>query len=145
MAFSLDVVQDEIIAFLDANFHEPFVEQAIPDIETVKRNKQGKIDPYFSFQFGQVVQQGSEGFAGAFHADYQLPIYFQAVAPTPVIGRKMANKLTREFLGAGFSWAGEVRQRSGGPMFPMVQSTGAAEAYVFPSSFGLLMQLSLQA
>lgn len=145
MAFSLDVVQDEIVAFLEANFAQAFVHQAIPDTQTVKRNTQGKIEPYFAYRFGQPVQQGSEGFAGAFHADYRLPVYIEAISPDPGVGQRMANKLTRVFLGAGFSWAGEVRQRSGGPMFPMVQSTGATEAYVFPSSFGLLTQLSLEA
>lgn len=145
MAFSLDLVQDEIVGYLKSTISQPLHEQAIPDTSTVRRNEVGQIDPYISFQFGTPVQQGSRSFAGSFHDDYILPIYFQVISPEPALGRRIANKLLRTFLGAGFSWGGQVRQRSGGPMFPMVQSTGATEAYAFPLSFGLLVQLSLEA
>lgn len=145
MAFSLDITQEEIIAHLEAELAQPLHEQAIPDIETVRRNEAGEIDPYIAFQFGMPVQQGATSFAGAMHHDYVIPIYLQVISPDAALGRRIANKIVRVFLGKGFSWAGEVRQRSGGPMFPMVQSTGATEAYAFPLSFGLSMQLSLEA
>lgn len=145
MAFSLDTTQAEILAYLDAQFVQPVIEQGIPDTQTVRRNTAGAIDPYIAVSFGMPVQQGSRGFSGAFHDDYVLPLYGVVIAPTPEIARELGNKFVRVFLGKGFSWAGEVRQRSGGPMFPMVQSSGATEAYAFPVSFGLLMQLSLEA
>lgn len=141
MAFSLDTVQEDIIAFIDAQFVQPLVEQGVPDISTVLRNESGDIEPYISFQFGDTQEGATRSMAGVRAGDYQLPIYFQCVAPEADIARRLSNKLTRVFLGETFPWAGSVRKRPGGGMWPLTGSNSATEAYLAPSSFGVLLEL----
>ena len=143
--YSLDSIQDAILAYLDGQFVQPVIEQAIPDSQTVLRNRSGNIDPYIAVQFGDPQARGARAMAGPTGDDYSLPIYTQVIAPDPSVARKMSNKMNRVFLGETFPCAGSVRKRAGGNMFPIVTSTGANEAYQFPASFGLLIQLSLDA
>lgn len=145
MAFSLQEVQEDVLALLDTEFVQPIVEQGIVDINTVKRNSAGRIDPYIAISFGQPREQGAKSFVGAWGHDYVLPVYAQVIASTPKVARELGNKLIRVFLGQGFDWAGEVRQMSGGPTIPITNSTQATEAYTVPMSFGLLLQLSMDA
>lgn len=133
-------IQDDILEYIDGQFVQNVVEQAIPDSKTVKRNGVGAIDPYVAVQFGDLQQGVSYSFAGPRGDDYILPVYTQVIAPTPAIARKLSNKVRDVLLGESFPWTGSVRKRPGGAMFPLVASTGATEAYIYPASFGILIQ-----
>lgn len=138
---NLEEIQEDILETLGTGLAQPVVEQAIVDIDNVKRNLAGDIDPYFAVQLAMPSQQGATSFGGPRHDDYVQVVYIQAVAPTPEIARKMSNKLWDLFLGSSAPWTGSVRQRSGGAFLPMVNSNNATEAYVMPSSFGVTVQL----
>ncbi len=140
MASTIGITQEEMLALLNAQFVQPIVEQGIPDINTVRRNTAGDIDPYIAVQFGDLQQGASRSFVGPRGDDYVMPIYFQCIAPEAGIARGLQNKLVDILLGEGFPWSGSVRKRPGGAMFPMTNSNSATEAYTAPSSFGLLVQ-----
>lgn len=138
---TIGLTQEEMLSLIDAAFVQPVVEQGIPDINTVRRNTTtGKIEPYIAVQFGGLQQQGARSFVGPRGDDYVMPFYAQCIAPEAKTARQLQNKLMDVLLGAGFPWSGNVRQRSGGPLFPMTNSNSATEAYTAPSSFGLLVQ-----
>lgn len=142
MAVSLDTIADAVLAHLRDEIPFEVVEHAIPDSETVLRDKTtGKIKPYIAVQFGDIIQQGSRSFNGPRGDDYTLPIYIQVIAPEPSDTRRGASKVTDVFLGEGFTWAGLVRKRLGGAMFPMEGTNAGTEAYIAPLSFGLLIQI----
>lgn len=138
---NLGQTQSEILTHLDTNLAPPVVEQAIVDIDNVRRNSAGDIDPYYAVQMAMPMQQGATSFNGPRSDDYVQVVYVQAVAPTPTLARQMGNKLWDVFLGMNFPWTGSVRQRSGGAFLPMVNSNNATEAYVMPASFGVVMQV----
>lgn len=140
MASTIAITQAEMLALLDAEFIQPIVEQGIPDINTVRRNSAGDIEPYIAIQFGDLQQQGATSFVGPRGDDYVMPLYAQCIAPEAGIARGLQNKLVNVLLGEGFPWSGNVRKRPGGAMFPMTNSNSATEAYTAPSSFGLLVQ-----
>lgn len=140
MASTIGITQAEMLALLDAEFVQPIVEQGIPDIDTVRRNSVGEIEPYIAIQFGDLQQQGATSFVGPRGDDYVMPFYAQCIAPEVGVARGLQNKLVNVLLGEGFPWSGNVRKRPGGPMFPMTNSNSATEAYTAPSSFGLLVQ-----
>lgn len=146
MAFSLDVVQENILSYMRSEFVQPIVEQSIPGPETVLRNDAGLIEPYIAIQFGD-IQPFARGksFAGPRGDDYWLPLYCQSLAPTPEIARRLSNKLVNVMLGMNFDWAGSVRKRSGYGMFPIDSSTGGTEAYEFPTFFQIAIQISNEA
>lgn len=142
MAFSLDVVQDAVLAHLRAEMAQPIIEQAIPGPETVVRDENGQINPYVALQFGDIQPlAGGKSLIGPRGDDYWIGIYCQSIAPRPDVARKMSNRLVDVFLGETFPWAGNVRKRAGYGMFPISTSTGATEAYEFPSFFQLLVQI----
>lgn len=138
---NLTDIQQDIASLLETL---PVVveEQAIPDIATVKRNAAGAIVPYIAYQFGDLQQGYRFNMASVRGDDYIMPIYTQAVGPTPKIAREGANAIIGLLLGATFDWTGNIRKRPGGGMFPIVSTNGATEAYMFPASFGLLIQLA---
>lgn len=140
MASNISSIQEAILAHLDTEFVQPVIEQSVPDTNTVLRNAGGAIEPYIAVQFGDLQQGSTYSFAGPRADDYLLPIYFQCIAPTPKIARQLQNKLMDEMLGEGFPWAGSVRKRPGGGMFAVTGSNAATEAYMFPSSFSLVVQ-----
>lgn len=140
MASTIGITQGEMLTLLDAQFVQPIVEQGIPDIDTVRRNSAGEIEPYIAVQFGDLQQQGATSFVGPRGDDYVMPVYFQCIAPEAGIARGIQNKLVNVLLGEGFPWSGNVRKRAGGAMFSMTNSNSATEAYTAPSSFGLLVQ-----
>lgn len=142
MTFSLDRVQTDILAFLDTQFAQPIVDQAIPDIRTVRRNAQGQIEPYIAIQFGDLQDAGTRSMAGVRGDDFFLPIYTQSIASEPAIARKISNKLVNVFLGETFEWAGTVRKRPGGGLWPIVNSNNATECYMQPASFSLVLELA---
>lgn len=137
---SIEQTQEEILYLLDSQLAQPIVEQGIVDINTVKRNGVGDIEPYIAIHFGMIQNGRGKSFVGPRGHDYILPIYGQCIAPDPTIARKMQNKLVDVLLGEGFPWSGQVEQRPGGAIFPMTNSNSATEAYVAASSFGLLVQ-----
>lgn len=140
--FSVDDIQTRILAYLDDQFVQPVVDQAIPDIQTVRRNKQGQIEPYIAVQFGDLQDEGTRSMIGVRGDDFRMPIYIQVIAPTPKIARQISNKVVNVFLGETFPWAGTVRKRAGGGLWPIVNSNNATEAYMQPSSFGLVLELA---
>lgn len=143
MALNLVEVQDEIFSTFDAAIPQPLVEQGVPDADTV-RKVDGKIEPYVALQFGdlQFIASG-QGFTGVRTNTYDLPIYVQVCAADAAIARKIASgNVLDALLGLKFSWTGELRKRPGGGMWPVVNSNGATEAYLFPSSWAIRVQLA---
>lgn len=118
------------------------VEQAIPDADTV-RKVGGKIEPYAALQFGDPQDRAEgRGFTGVRGNDYELPIYIQVVAAETTRARKLASgQVLDVMLGFSQDWTGEVRKKSGGNMWPLVNSNGATEAYLYPSSWAVTVQL----
>lgn len=140
--FSVELAQEELIAYLETSFIQPVVEQAIPDSKTVKRNTSGAVIPYIAFQFSDLSQGRTTSMVGPRGDDYNLVVNAQAVADTPKTARRMANKLNDVMLGFSPDWSGEVRKRAGGGMFPMIASNSATEAYMFPCSFSVAVEIS---
>lgn len=140
MASKIEDIQQAILDYLDLQFAQPVVEQGVADANTVLRNAAGAIDPYIAIQFGDLQQGVARSMIGPRGDDYILPMYFQCIAPTPALARKIQNKLLDVMLGAQFPWAGNVRKRPGGGMFSTTNSSAATEAYTMPSSFGLVVQ-----
>jgi hypothetical protein len=136
-------IQDEIFAELEDALAIPVFEQAIPDANTV-RKVDGKVQPYLAIQFGDLQDRASgRGFTGVRSNDYELPIYVQVVAADPRTARRIASgPVLDTLLGLSLDWTGEVRKRPGGGMFPVVNSNGATEAYLFPASLAVTVQLS---
>lgn len=138
---SLEETQEGILEFLQTSFAQPVHELAVPDAQTLLRNSAGGVDPYIAIQFGDVYQQGKQNMATPMGDDYQLPIYIQYVAANPKIARKMYNKGLGLFLAKTFPYSGSVTKRLGGGMYALNASNAATEAYMFPASFKLLVQL----
>lgn len=145
MASSLEQTQEQFLADLRAYFARwrvQVVEQSIPNIKTVRRNSVGQIEPYIAVQMGDTQAGYQHSMAGPIGDDYYLPVYMQAVAALPADARKAANRILTACLGkSDFPWGGSMRKRPGGNMFPIVTSDGATEAYQFPSSWSLLIQI----
>ena len=140
--FNLIEIQDKILDQLADNSPFPVYEQAIPDADTVLKVA-GKIEPYIALQFGDLQDRVSgRGFSGVRHNDYELPIYIQVVAADMAKGRKIRDGAVLDMM-LGFSqgWTGEVRKRPGGGMWPITNSNGATEAYLYPSSWAVTVQL----
>lgn len=134
-------IQEAFLTVLENGLPQKVVEQSIPDVDTVERDeKSGMVIPYVSVQFGDLQQGRGYSFSGPRGDDYILPIYVQAVAPTPAIARRVGNLVRSVILGSDVKFSGSVRKRAGGGMFPIVSSNGATEAYVMPASFGVLIQ-----
>lgn len=136
-------IQDAVFEELESEMAIPVFEQAIPDANTV-RKVDGKVQPYLAIQFGDLQDRVSgRGFTGVRSNDYELPIYVQVVAADPRIARKIASgPVLDTMLGLSLDWTGEVRKRPGGGMWPIVNSNGATEAYLAPSSWGVTVQLA---
>lgn len=141
MAYSLDLSQQQFIDTLAAGFVQPAFEIAIPEPNTVKRNAAGKIEPYLTYQFGDISDGYSETFAGATSNDFWLPFYVQAIAGDAATARRIGNKLVRVFLGDTHGFGGQVRKRFGGSIFPVANADGTVVAYIFPISLGVKIQL----
>lgn len=141
MALNLDSIQTAIFNYLDDQLAQPLVETGIPDATTVLRDTNGRVRNYVVIQFGDEVQRGTRNFAGTRNDDYEMPIYLQAISADPRISRQIANRIKDVFLGFSAPFTGEVRKRPGGAMFPVHSSTGAAEAFMFPASFAVTLQL----
>lgn len=137
---TIEQTQDEILELMDTEFVQPVVEQGIVDIDTVKRNLAGDVEPYIAIHFGMIQNGRGKSFVGPRGHDYILPIYVQAITPDPTLARRLQNKIVDVLLGEGFPWSGQIEQRPGGAIFPMTNSNSATEAYVSASSFGLLVQ-----
>lgn len=140
---TLDDTQQAILDHLDDEIGVPVVEQAIPTFTTVERDATGQISPYVAIQFGDLIPVGGgEGFAGSPYDDYRLPVYLQAIAKDPGEARRLGNFITGIFLGREFVYGGHVRKRVGGSMFPLENNNAGVEAYLFPLSFSLLVQIA---
>lgn len=142
MTYSLDDVQEDLLTHIRSSMAQPVHEVSIADTKTVVKNAAGKIQPYIALQFGDLQDGHTQAVAGVQGNDYYMHIYLQAVAADAVTARKMANKLVREVLGFSTRWTGQVRKKPGGSMFPIASSNGATEAYQFPVSFAVTVQLN---
>jgi hypothetical protein len=142
MALTLGQTQEAIIEYVDSKFVQPIVEQGIPDTSTVRRNSVTKaIEPYLAYQLLPIRQGNVRSFAGPRGDDYDLIIQFQCIAPTAKVARQLSNKLIDEMLGETFPYAGSVRMRLDGGMVPVIASNAATEAYMVPTSFGIVLEL----
>lgn len=141
MASSLESVQEAIIAYLESEIPQEFVEQSVPDINNVKRFE-GKIDPYVAYQFGDIGPGRAKSMIGPMGHDYFLPFRTQVVAGDAGVARRIANRITMAIIGASFPWSGSVTKNRAGGMWPLVNSNNAVEAYIFPAGFEVLIQLS---
>lgn len=150
MSFSLLDIQEDVDTFIrDVVFSgQPVHEQAVEDLTILERMPNGKVRPYVAYLTGDIQPWGSRSFCGPRGDDYVLPVYFKIVVagdntPTGIpLGKQLAARCIDRFLGANFDWAGQVRKRAGGSMFPIKKSDGSTEAIVFPVSFGLTVQLN---
>lgn len=140
--FSVDDIQQQILDFLEDQLNHPVIDQSIPDIDTVERDSLGRIKPYIAIQFGDLQDDGTRSMIGVRGNDYRMPIYIQSIAPTPKGARGISNRVTNLFLGETFPWAGTVRKRAGGGMWPITNSNFATEAYMMPASFSLVLELA---
>lgn len=143
MAFSLDTIQEEIITYLTNTAFpgQEVIETARPDAVTAPRDAAGNIKPFVTYRFGDIAQYGPRSFAGARGDDYRLPLYLECVAPTPEIARKLRNRAVDKMLGSTFTLSGDMRKTPGFGSLPVTNSDGAVEAYAYPTSFGILIQL----
>ena len=139
MANNLEAIQNAVIAEIQSMPQKTY-EQAVPDAASLKRTPAGAVDVYITYQFGDIQASGVTSFAGPRADDYQMPLYVQVIAPTPQTARQVYNRLMDKLLGSTFPYTGNIRKRAGGGMWPITGSTNAVECYVFPASFGLLIQ-----
>ena len=147
MAFSIDVVQDEILAHLKAAIEpaQMVYEDYIPNTKTLRRNLSGEVVPYVVVQFGDLQPRNAYAMTGAWDDDYELPIYIQSISADPKISRRISNKVVRTFLAQSFPWSGDVRKRAGFNMFTIDSSDSSIEAYASPAFFNVVIQVSDEA
>lgn len=140
---SLEEIQEFILAEMKAAMEPavPVWELFIPDTKTVKRNSYGQIYPYVAIQFGDIQQEGSRNMAGTRGDNFIMPVYAQSIGPTAQVARRVSNKFVDNVLGLSVPYGGQVRKRPGGGMYPLISSTGAQEAAVFPISLGIPLQI----
>lgn len=141
MAFTLETIQEDILAFLQESTPWKVEETGIPDIDRVPK-QDGKIIPYVIVQFGDIAPNGRRAMSGAFDDDYRLPLYITVIGPEAGVTRKVYNRLILSFLGKTFDWAGQIRKTGGGGSYSATSSTGGTEAYAFPATFTLGIQLA---
>ena len=142
MALTTEEVQESVLALLRDNMAQRVEEIAIPEAETLIRNKHGKIDPYLAIQFGDMQTRYMSGrsFIGPRYENHELPVYVQVVSPNPEIGRKLKNRVDDLLLGSEHPYSSLMRKRLGGGMWPVIGSNRATEAYIYPSSYGVNFQ-----
>lgn len=142
MTFTLDTIPEAFLQFLREQMGGIQIEeQAIPDIDTLERDPAGKVPYYICVQFADEIPEGGKSFIGPWGDDYVMPVYIQVVGPVAPNTRKIANRLKRIALGWRTEYSSELRKRALGRIFPLTNSDGATEAYVYPVSFGIPLQL----
>lgn len=141
MAYSIDVTQQQLIDRLKAKFPQESFETAVPDATTVKRNAQGKVTPYLTYQFFSPRAAGGATFAGAASEDHAVTFYVQAVAGEADVARRLGNKLLMEFTGLRTEYGSEVKTVFGGRVIPVANSDGTGQFFIYPISLGASIQL----
>ena len=139
--FSLEQIQEQVLAYIDALVPQTLSETAMPDEVSIGTTLSGNWNPFYTLQFGDIQPYGGKSMVGPRGDDYVLPVYIQATAPTAEIARKMGNRIIDGFLGTGFPYSGSVRKRVGGRVLPLKNSDGATQAFIAPTSFGVTVQL----
>lgn len=139
--FTLETIQDEILAFLQTTVPWTVGETGVPDISQLE-TVNGQVKPYIVVQFGDIAPGGNRAMSGAFDDDYQMSLYITVIGPTAKMARSISNTVLQQFLGKTFDWAGQIRKRSGGGMYSSTASNSATEAYAFPSIFNINVQLA---
>lgn len=144
MIFVLGDTQESLLDAIRDGVSQNVIEQAIPDVDTLKRTKNGDIQPYYAIQFGDITPGRVRNMATVWGDDYRLPFYIQSVGPTGEIVRQLQNQMLQTVLGLSFDYSGNIRKRAGlGGMFPIRNASGSVEAYIAPSGFDLLVQLAI--
>lgn len=141
MAYSIDVTQQQLIDHLKSEFPQDSFETAIPDSTTVRRNAQGRVIPYLTYQFFSPRAAGGATFAGASSEDHALTFYVQAVAGDADTARKLGNRLLMKFTGLKTEYGGEVKTVFGGRVMPNANADGTGVFYIYPISLGTHIQL----
>ena len=143
MTLNIFDVQEALLSALKSGVPHRVEELSIPDSDSVLRDSRGKVTPYIAVQVGDLqVDYEGRGLISNRYDDYELPIYIQCVAGDAKGCRKMASQVYDALLGYKASWTGQVRKRPGGLMWPLLASNGATEAYMFPTSFAVTVQLA---
>lgn len=144
MALNLVTLQNQILEHFENAIPQRVIEQAIPDAQTVLRTADGKIPYYVAIQFGDIQNRfRGKTFAGTRHDDYDLIMYTQVIGPDPKMVRTIASENVLDaLLGFEADWASHIVKRPGGGMWPLTQSNGATEAYMFPGSWAITFQLN---
>lgn len=144
MSFSIDVVQDEILAFLrDEVFPgRPVHEQTVSDTTILETNDRGGVKTYIAVQFGDIRYAGNETFGGIRSADWNLPVKGKIVVSgqSAELGRKLRNNFYNKFYGVKFEWAGQIRPMSGIAGEFALRKSDAIEAIIFPFGVGITTQ-----
>lgn len=136
-------IQDEFIAWIQANIPVPLYEEGIPDADTLKK-VDGKVISYAAIQPGMPQRRaGGTGFGGVRTNDYMLPFQIQVVSADATEARKIAcGPVLNAALGFSTDYTGEMEQRPGGQMFSLTTSNGATEAYQYATGWGVTVQAS---
>lgn len=138
---SITFVQEALLSHIKSSFVQPVHEVAIPDEITLPRDENGEYDPYIAVQFGDLQQVGNRNMASSLGHNYVLPVYFAAVASDATVSRRIMNKLNMKLLGFTTKYSGQVEKRAGGMIYMLPSQSGAVEAYVGPTSFGIAVDL----
>lgn len=138
---SLEAIQEEILAELDAQFVEKVYEIAIPNSTTVPKSSGGRFNPYITIQFGDLQQGFARNMASSRNDDYYMPVYIQFVASEAKTARQLYNKCIDKMLSFKPEYGSELVKRPGGSMFPVTSDTGATVAYLFACSFSVTVQI----
>lgn len=139
--FTLEQIQTDILAALNDLVPWTVEEGSIPNIDEIPKVG-GLVVPYVVVQFGDIAPNGRRAMSGAFDDDYRLPMYLTVIGPTMESARKIYNGIILKFLGKTFDWAGQIRKTAGGGSYGGKSSTNGTEAYAFPATFTLAIQLS---
>lgn len=142
MSYSLDLVQDAIVEYLDVEIVQDKYETGVPDATQLVRSSSGSVLTYITYQFGDLQQAPTRSAAGTQNDDYYMPVYVQCISDTANNARRLSNRVTQKLLGFQTRFASQVYKRPGGGMFPVQSSIGATEAFIQPSSFAITVQLA---
>lgn len=147
MAFSIETIEDDILAALRSGFEPAFqvYDDYIPNNKTLRRSPTGEIEDYVVVQFGDIQPGSTYSMTGPWDDDYGMPVYVQAISSDPKFSRKLARKVVRVLLSKSWPWSGEMRKRPGFNMFAIDSSDASVEAYASPVFFTIPVQMSDEA
>lgn len=136
--------QDEFIEWVASRIPVPLYEEGIPDADTVRKTRDGKVISYAAIQPGMPQRLASgRTYTGVRSNDYSVPFQIQVISANASEARKIAcGPLFDAALGWITAYTGETEQRPGGQLFSITTSNGATEAYQYATGFAFTLQLS---